>query len=188
MTAETTETAGVWDLDPAHTHVEFSAKHMMVATVKGRFHGVTGRIQIDEADPRNSSVYAEIDVATIDTGVEQRDNHLRSNDFLNAGLYPKITFTSRRVEPAGKDHWRVTGDLTIRDVSREVVLDVEYDGRILDPFGYERAAFSARTSINRHDFGVTWNGLIEAGGVVVGDTVQIVIEATALRQANQSNS
>ncbi|MPZ50492.1 MAG: polyisoprenoid-binding protein [Dehalococcoidia bacterium] len=172
----------VWNLDPVNSEVEFSVKHMMVSTVKGRFLDVAARIEIDEAEPANSKVEAEIATASVDTGFDQRDNHLRSDDFFNAERFPKLTFRSTKIEPAAEDRWFVTGDLTIRDVSRPVVLDLTYEGRIVDAYGKDRAAFSAHTSISRRDFGVNWNGAIEAGGVVVGDTVKINLEIAAVRE------
>ena len=181
MTTATALATSTWDIDPAHSSVEFSVKHMMVSTVKGRFRNVDGTLRIDEADPTRSSVEATVDVASIDTGVAQRDDHLRSDDFFNAARYPKISFRGTGIEKRGED-WKLTGDLTIREVSRPVVLDVEFDGRGVDAFGKDRAGFTAETKINRKDFGVNWNGLIEAGGVVVGDTVKIALNIAAVRQ------
>jgi polyisoprenoid-binding protein YceI len=155
----------------------------MVSTVKGRFHGVEGSLRVDEANPEASSVEATIDVASVDTGVEQRDAHLRSDDFFNAERFPKISFRSTRIEAAGNaPTWKLTGDLTIRDVTRSVVLDVELDGRGTDAYGNERAGFVAETRISRKEFGVKWNQLIETGGVAVGDTVKITLNIAAVRQ------
>ncbi len=173
--------ASTWTIDSAHSNVEFAVKHMMVSTVKGRFHGVEGTFAIDEAQPERSSITASIDVASVDTGVEQRDEHLRSDDFFNAERFPKLAFQSTRIEQDG-DAWKMTGDLTIRDVTRSVVFDVEFDGRGVDAYGKDRAGFSAQTKISRKDFGVHWNGLIETGGVVVGDTVRISLNISVVRQ------
>lgn len=173
--------ASTWAIDSAHSNVEFAVKHMMVSTVKGRFHGVEGTFAIDEAQPERSSITASIDVASVDTGVEQRDEHLRSDDFFNAERFPKLAFQSTRIEQDG-DAWKMTGDLTIRDVTRSVVFDVEFDGRGVDAYGKDRAGFSAQTKISRKDFGVHWNGLIETGGVVVGDTVRISLNISVVRQ------
>ena len=170
-----------WNIDGAHSIVEFAVKHMMVSTVKGRFKDVKGTVHIDESDPARSRVEAAVDVASVDTGAEQRDEHLRSDDFFNAAEYPQITFRSTGVSGAGED-WKVEGDLTIRDVTRPVVLDLEFEGRGPDAYGGERAGFTATTKINRRDFGVNWNGLIEAGGVVVSDTVKISLHIQAVRQ------
>jgi len=168
-------------VDTAHSIVEFAVKHMMLTTVKGRFRDFQATIQIDEAHPENSSVTATINVASIDTNVPDRDAHLRSDDFLNAEKFPHITFRSTKVEHVEGDRWRVTGDLTIRDVTRPVVLDTEFEGRITDPWGNDRAAFSAETSISRKDFNVRWNQMLETGGVVVGDNVKISLHIEAVR-------
>lgn len=170
-----------WTIDPAHSIAEFAVKHMMVATVKGRFRTVEGTLRIDEANPQRSLITAAVDAASVDTGVEQRDEHLRSDDFFNAERFPKLAFQSTKIEQAG-DAWKMTGDLTIRDVTRSVVFDVEFDGRGVDAWGGDRAGFSAETKISRKDFGVHWNGLIEAGGVAVGDTVRISINISVVRQ------
>lgn len=172
--------ASTWNIDPAHSSVEFSVKHMMISTVRGRFRGVKGSIVIDEERQSEAVITAAIDVASVDTGVEQRDAHLRSDDFFNAERYPEITFRSTRIERDG-ERWRMTGDLTLRDVTRSVVLDVEYDGQVTDANSKQRAGFTARTAINRHDFGVSWNGLIEAGGVAVSDKVKITINVAVVR-------
>ncbi len=173
---------GTWSIDPVHSIVEVSAKHMLVSTVKGLFHSLEGTLLWDEADPAASSVTASIDVESIDTGEAQRDAHLRSDDFLNAEKYPKITFRSPRVEPQSDTRWKVYGDLTIRDVTREVVLEAEYEGQVKDAWGKQRAAFSAETTIDRKDFGVKWDGLVEMGSVVVGDKLRISLNIAAVRQ------
>jgi polyisoprenoid-binding protein YceI len=172
----------VWQIDPAHSTVEFAVKHMMVTTVKGQFTGISGTITLDEADLARSSVAVEIDAASVTTRDPQRDGHLRSADFFDVANYPKLTFTSTRVEPLGPDRLRVTGDLTIRGVTRPVVLDVTYHGRGVTPFGTTIVAFSAETTISRADFGLTWNVALEAGGVLVSDAVKISIEVEAVRQ------
>lgn len=181
-TAEQAKTGvSTWVIDSAHSSAEFAVKHMMVSTVKGRFRNVAGTLRLDEADPARSSIDASIDVASIDTGVEQRDEHLRSDDFFNVEAYPAITFRSTRISGAG-DEWKLDGDLTIRDVTRPVALEVEFEGRGADAYGGERAGFVATTKINRRDYGVNWNGLIEAGGVVVSDTVKITLNIQAVKQ------
>jgi len=176
-------TATTWQLDSAHTQVEFSAKHMMFTTVKGHFANIKGTIHLDEQDISRSSVEAEIDAATLDTRVEQRNTHLRSQDFLHVEQFPTITFKSTRVERAGEDELKVTGDLTIRGTTRQVVLDTTLTGRGKSPFGTTVAGFEAHTSINRKDFGLNWNVALEAGGFLVGDTIKISIEAEAVLQA-----
>lgn len=173
-----------WELDPAHTTVQFSAKHMMITTVKGRFSDVSGTIEADEAHPDASSAEASIDAASIDTRNEQRDAHLRSADFLDVEHNPVISFRSKRVEgAAGKagDRFKVTGDLTIRGTTREITLDATYEGKIRDLEGKERAGFSATTSIDRRDFGLVWNQALETGGLLVGNEISISIEAEAVQ-------
>jgi len=171
-----------WTIDPVHSIAEFAVKHMMVSTVKGRFRSMEGTILIDEANPTASRVTASIDVASIDTAEPQRDAHLRSDDFFNAEKFPKITFRSTRVERVDDTHWKVIGDLTIRDITKEVVLDTEYEGQIRDAFGKQRAAFTAETNLNRKEFGLNWNGIIETGGVIVGDRVRVILNIAAVRQ------
>lgn len=182
MTTAVQARVGTWSIDPVHSIVEVSAKHMVVSTVKGLFHSLEGTLHWDEADPAASSVEASIDVASIDTGEAQRDAHLRSDDFLNAEKYPAITFRSTRVEPVDNTRWKVHGDLTIRDVTREVVLDTEYEGQVKDVWGKQRAAFTAETTIDRKAFGVKWDGLVEMGSVVVGDKLRITLNIAAVRQ------
>ncbi len=180
----TTETAiSTWTIDASHTIAEFAVRHMMVSTVKGRFAKLEGVIVANEADPLASSVTASIDVASIDTRDEQRDAHLRSDDFFNAEKFPRITFASKRVERVDAENYRVIGDLTIRDVTKVVVLDTEFEGQVRDPYGNLRAGFTATTQINRGDFGVSFNGVLEAGGVIVGDKVKITLHLEAVRPA-----
>ena len=177
-------TATVWALDPTHTLVEFSAKHMMITTVKGRFTDVKGEIHMDETHPDRSSVQAELGVASISTGVDQRDAHLRSADFLDAESFGAITFVSKRIAGAVDrpgETFELVGDLTIRGTTREVKLEVTYDGRGRDPWGGERVSFSATGKIDRRDFGLTWNQALETGGILVGNEIKISIEAQAVR-------
>ncbi len=171
-----------WQIDPAHSLIEFGIKHMMFTTVKGRFTEVRGTIDIDEGDVANSSVQVEIDIESIDTRSEQRDAHLRSADFFDAQTYPTMTFQSTRVEPVGEDRLKVVGDLTIHGVTRQVVLNTQINGRGTNPWGQEVVGLTAETKINRKDFGLTWNAPIEAGGWLVGDDVKIALEIQATRQ------
>ncbi len=171
-----------WKIDPAHTLVEFSAKHMMITTVKGRFRGVEGTIELDESDFTKSSVVATADTSTLDTGVEYRDNHLRSADFIEAEKFPRITFKSTRVERAGDDKYRLIGDLTIRDVTKQLTFDVTYEGRGLGVDGKEHIAFEAKTAINRKDWGLNWNVALETGGVLVGDTIRLEVDVQAVKE------
>ncbi len=173
----------VWEIDSAHSNVEFSVKHMMISTVKGQFQEVEGTVWWDERNPENSRVSARINSRSITTFNEQRDAHLRTNDFFNAEQWPDITFRSTRVERVGDDRFKVYGELTIRDVTKPVVLDTEFEGILeKDAFGKRRAAFTATTEINRKDFGVNWNGVIESGGVVVGDKVKVTLHIAAVRE------
>ena len=177
----TAPAVSTWNIDASHSIAEFAVKHMMVSTVKGRFGSLEGAAQIDEASPLLSSVRASIDVASITTNEAQRDAHLRSDDFFNAEKYPTITFASKRVERVDDDNYRVVGDLTIRDVTKEVVLATEFEGEVRDPWGNQRAGFTATTQISRSDFGINFNGLLETGGVVVGDKVKITLHIEAVR-------
>jgi len=172
-----------WAIDPGHTVAEFGVKHLMLSTVKGRFTGVSGAIELDESDISRSRVDVVIDVGTVNTHDEKRDAHLRSDDFFAAEQFPQITFNSTKVEPNGKDRLNVSGNLTIRGVTLPVTLEVEFNGRATAPWGSEVIAYSAATTINRKDFGLTWNVALEAGGVTVGDKVKISIEAEAIKQA-----
>ncbi len=175
-------TATTWQIDAKHSLVEFAVKHMMFTTAKGRFSDLTGTIVHDEADPARSSVEVEIAAASIDTRDESRDAHLRSGDFFDVERFPTIRFKSTRVEAAGRDKLRVIGDLTIRDVTREVVLDTELTGQGVNPWGQQVAGFTAETKINRKDYALTWNAALEAGGVLVSDDVKITLEIQAAKQ------
>jgi len=169
-----------WKLDPSHTLVEFSAKHLMITTVKGRFTDVEGFIHADDKNIANSSVEATLKAVSIDTRTEQRDNHLRSADFLEVEKYPEITFRSTRIEGTKKE-FKLTGDLTIRGVTKPVTLDVTFEGQTKDPWGGERIGFSASGKIDRRDFGLTWNVVLEAGGLTVGNDIKINIEVEAVK-------
>ena len=172
-----------WKLDSDHAHVEFAVRHLMISKVKGQFTDVEGTLLLDKADPTTARLDVEIAAASVDTRVDQRDEHLRSPDFLDAARFPVLTFHSTKVERSGDDRLRVTGDLTIRDVTREVVLDVTERGGVTDPWGGERVGYEARTKINRKDFGLTWNQALETGGVLVGEEVEITLEAEWVLQA-----
>jgi polyisoprenoid-binding protein YceI len=172
-----------WQVDGAHSAVNLSVRHMVISKVRGRFAKWNAKLALDTADLSRSSVEVEIDAASIDTGVADRDNHLRSPDFLDAQKYPALRYRSRRVEVLSPERLRVVGDLAVRDVTREVVLDVEYGGQGKDPWGNQRAGFTATASLNRKDFGLTWNQALETGGVLVADKVDVEIELQAVRQA-----
>jgi polyisoprenoid-binding protein YceI len=165
-----------WEADSVHTHVGFSVRHMMVSNVKGEFTKYSVKVQT-EKDLTKSTVDVSIDVASINTGNAQRDGHLKSPDFFDAARFPKITFKSKKIAKAGKDGFKVTGDLTIKGKTKEVVLDVKsFVGPIKDPMGGLRSGFEASTKIDRRDFGLTWNKALEAGGVAVGHEVKINLE------------
>ena len=180
VAGETLPAAGTWTIDPSHSSVAFSVRHLGLSKVRGRFSSFTGDVVIAE-DPTQSGVEVRIDVASIDTRDDKRDEHLRTNDFFNAPEFPTMTFTSTSVSGGGSD-WQVTGDLTIRGVTRQVVLDATFEGTASDPWGGSRAAFTATTEVDREEFGMTWNAALETGGVVVGKKVKIEIEAEAVLQ------
>jgi polyisoprenoid-binding protein YceI len=182
MTTAPTTAVNTWKIDKTHSNIDFQVKHLMISTVRGHFREFDAAIELDEARPENSRVTATIDVASIDTSTPDRDAHLRSDDFFNAEAFPKITFESTTVERKGETELRLTGNLTIRDVTREVVLDGEFEGRVTDPWGNDRVAFSAHTEISRKDFNVRWNQALEAGGVAVSDKVKILLHVEAVRQ------
>lgn len=170
-------------IDPAHTVLGFAARHMMFAKVRGRFGAFTGTIQLDPDQLEASSARVEIDAASIDTGVADRDRHLRSGDFFDTEHHPKITFESTRIESLGGERYAVHGKLSIRGVERDVTLSAEYGGRAKDPWGNERALFTLSGSLNRSDFGLRWNQALEAGGVLVGERVELELEVQAVKSS-----
>lgn len=172
-----------YTIDPIHSVVEFAVKHMRVATVKGRFLGTQGSIHLDENEPTKSWVDVRIDANGVDTGVKERDEHLRSTDFLNVKLHPQIHFRSTRVEPVAGDEtrWRVTGELTLRGITREVTLDTTFEGRIVDIAFRERIGFSAETALDRRDFGITSS--VWSGSFFVEDEVKVAINVEADRSS-----
>jgi polyisoprenoid-binding protein YceI len=174
--------AGTYVLDPTHTRIGFVARHLMVTKVRGHFAAFEGSITIGQ-NATDSTAEATMQTASIATGTPDRDNHLRSGDFLEAEKYPTITFRNARVLSQDGASFRVAGDLTIKDTTRQVELDVELDGVAKDPWGNEKLAVTARTEIDREDFGMTWNVALETGGVLVSKKVTIEIEAQAARQA-----
>src|SRR5205085_5260433 len=162
-----------WTVDPMHTQVEFSAKHMGIMTVRGAFTGLSTTINFNEDDFTASSVEATIDARTLSTHDDRRDAHLKSPDFLDVEQFPTIAFKSTRIEHAAHDQYKMTGDLTIRGVTRPVTLDVVYSGQGRDPMGNMHAGFSAHTTINRKDWGLTWNVALETGGLLVGEDIKL---------------
>jgi polyisoprenoid-binding protein YceI len=177
-----------WQLDTTHTSIGFTVRHMVVAKVHGHFKRFSGQLTVDGDSFATGSAEVELDTASIDTGVEMRDNHLRSEDFFAAERFPKLRFRSQRVEQVSKDQYRVVGELTIRDITRQVTLDTEFLGQVKDPFGNQRLAFNARTRIDRRDFGLTWNKGLEAGGVLVGESVDISLDVQAVQVAAEQKA
>jgi polyisoprenoid-binding protein YceI len=170
-----------WKIDPQHTEINFTVRHMMISNVRGRFEKFSGTVAFEEQHPAASSVDVQIEAASINTKEPQRDGHLRSPDFLNAEQYPLITFKSKQVEVLDEKHGRIIGDLTIRDVTREVILDTEYSGTAKSPFGHSSAGFTATTTINRKDWNLEWNVALETGGWLVGDEIKISIEIEIIK-------
>ncbi len=170
-----------WQIDPAHTEIEFSARHLMISNVKGRFGTVTGSVDYEPAHPASQHIAVEIAVASIDTRNEQRDTHLRSADFFDAEHFPLMTFNGTGVSGDITKEFKLTGNLTIRGVTREVTLDVTAEGAGDDPWGNHRRGFSATGKIDRKDFGLVWNQLLETGGVAVGDTIKIIVNTELMR-------
>ncbi len=171
-----------WIIDDSHSLIQFTVRHMMISKVRGRFDRFSGTIMADEQNPANSSVNVQIDAASINTRDAKRDAHLTSPDFLDVANYPTITFVSKRIEVLDETHGRMVGDLTIRGVTREVTLDIEYNGQARSPWGTVSAGFHASTTINRKDWGLTWNVPLETGGLLVGEEVEIDIEVELIRQ------
>ena len=173
-----------WKIDPAHSQAEFAIRHLMISTVKGRFGVVNGTVVTDESDLAKSKIEASIDVSSIHTHEPQRDAHLKSADFFNAEKYPTIDFRGTRITDVASDksEFKLIGDLSIHGVTREVSLQVTSEGRGKDPWGGERAGFSAHTRIKRSEFGLTWNQALETGGFVVGDEVKITIDVELVKQ------
>jgi len=184
MALQATAATTTWQIDPAHTAAQFAVKHMMISTVRGEFKKVTGTVIWDDQDLTKSKVNVTIDANTVNTGEEARDKDLKSNKFFDVANFPTITFVSKKIEADGTGKLKVTGDLTIHGVTKEVVLDVEGPtAPIKDPWGNTRSAVSATTRVNRQDFGVKWNANLDGGGVVVSDTVNITIDLEMVKQA-----
>ncbi|HEX4933033.1 MAG TPA: YceI family protein [Gemmatimonadaceae bacterium] len=183
MTAPAATQTSTWSVDASHSHVEFAVRHMMVATAKGRFADVKGTIEFDGQNLATASVDIEIAVESIDTKQADRDNHLKSADFFDAANYPTITFRSTRIVPKGENEFDLIGDLTIRGTTKEIVLSAESNGALRDPWGMDRAGFSATGKINRFDYGLHWNAALETGGLVVAQDVKITLEVEIVKPA-----
>jgi polyisoprenoid-binding protein YceI len=169
-----------WNIDPAHSGIHFLVRHMVISKVRGKFTKFTGAVELDEEDLTRSKVHAEIETASIDTGEPQRDGHLRSPDFLDAEKFPKISFAGKSIKKSGEDY-DVTGDLTVHGVTRPITLRATLEGKGKDPWGNDRVAFAAKTSLDRGDYGLSWNQVLEAGGLLVGTKVEIEIEVEAIK-------
>ncbi|MDT0382024.1 YceI family protein [Streptomyces sp. DSM 42041] len=182
VTDDRTRLTGAYTLDPAHTRIGFVARHAMVTKVRGAFNDFTGTARIDGAHPEKSSVELTIKAESIDTRNADRDGHLRSNDFLDMAQYPEIAFRSTGVQATGDDTFDVTGDLTIKGVTRQVTVPFTYEGNATDPFGNSRIGLEGSTTINRQDFGITWNAALETGGFLVSDKITLEFEVSAVRQ------
>ena len=174
-----------WQIDPAHSEINFTVRHMMISNVRGQFETFSGTVDFNEDDPAASSVDVQIETASINTREAQRDAHLKSPDFLDTEGHPYMTFKSKHVVKTSDNTGRITGDLTIRGVTREVMLEVEYAGQAKSPWGTLSAGFSATTRINRKDWGLEWNQVLETGGVLVGDEIKIAIEIEVVKQTEE---
>ena len=174
-----------WRIDPAHSAAHFSVRHLMISNVRGEFTKLTGGAQINPADPTKSTVEVTIEAGSLNTREPQRDEHLRSADFFDVAKFPTLAFRSRRIEALGAEHFNLTGDLTIHGVAKEVTFDIEGPTPpVKDPWGNIRVGVTASAKINRKDFGLVWNAVTEAGGVMVGDEVKITIEAELIQLAS----
>lgn len=173
-----------WSIDVSHSTAEFSIRHLMISTVKGRFSGIEGVITGEPEHLEAGTVEVSLDIASVDTRQTERDAHLRSADFFDVEKYPQMIFKSTKITPAGSNRYTVVGDLSIHGVTRSETFDVTFEGRAKDPWGGERAGFSGTAKINRKDYGLQWNVALEAGGVMVGDEVKINVEIEAIRQAD----
>ncbi len=182
-TAHLADISGEYVIDPSHSRIGFSARHAMVTTVRGSFGDVEGTAHVDTANPSASSARLVIKTASIDTGSADRDGHLRSGDFFDADANPEITFTTTQVERVEDDVWRLTGDLVMKGVSKSVTVDFESTGSAVDPFGNTRIGFEGSTSINRKDWGLTWNAALETGGVLVSEKIKLEFDVSAIKSA-----
>ncbi|WP_328886905.1 YceI family protein [Streptomyces sp. NBC_00316] len=177
---------GEYTIDPSHSSIGFTVRHAMVTNVRGSFGAHEGTLNLDGSDPKNSTASIDVTIESIDTGIADRDNHLRSAEFFDAEKFPKMTFRSTHAEQLGGDTYRVTGDLTIKDVTRPLAIDLEFNGTATDPYGNERIGFEGSTNILRSDWGLTWNAALETGGVMVSDKVKLNFDISAIKTAPQA--
>ena len=171
-----------WQIDSSHSSVNFSVRHMMLSTARGQFEKFSGTIEFDEANPAATAVDVTIEAASVNTKDEKRDGHLKSPDFFDVEKFPGLSFKSKNVQVIDSNHAKLNGDLTIKGISKPVVLDVEYHGQVKSPGGTTNAGFSASTKINREDWGLTWNAPLETGGVLVGKDIKIELELETIKQ------
>ncbi|MCX4805974.1 YceI family protein [Streptomyces sp. NPDC058682] len=174
---------GDYVIDPAHSSIGFTVRHAMVTNVRGTFTEHEGSLHLDGADPARSTASIDVKIASVDTGIADRDGHLRSGDFFDAEAFPLMTFRSTEARQLGGDAYRITGELTIKDVTRPLSIDLEFNGSATDPYGNERVGFEGSTEILRSDWGLTWNAALEAGGVMVSDKVKLTFDISAIKQA-----
>ena len=182
MASLNTLPTGTWNIDPAHTTASFKVRHLGLTTVRGTFSGITGSAQTDDQNHLHS-LHVQIPTATVNTGNADRDNHVRSADFLDVEQFPTLTFKSTKVEVEDEDTLNVTGDLTIKGQTQQVTIPFDFNGQAVDPFGNTRIGFEGKTQIKRKDFGLTWNAALETGGVLVSDDVVLELEISAIKQA-----
>ncbi|XUM02530.1 YceI family protein [Streptomyces venezuelae ATCC 10712] len=183
MTVTLSELTGDYVLDPAHTRIGFVARHAMVTKVRGAFHQFEGTAHLDGGDPSRSTGQLVIKTGSIDTGVEQRDEHLRTNDFLDAPNFPDITFRTTKIEQKSDTDYQVTGDLTIKETTKPLTIDFEYTGNATDPYGNLRVGLEGSVTISRKEWGITWNAALEGGGVLIGDKVVLEFDISAIKQS-----
>ncbi|WP_327737588.1 YceI family protein [Streptomyces nojiriensis] len=174
---------GDYVIDPAHSSIGFTVRHAMVTNVRGAFAEHEGSLHLDGADPARSTASIDVKIASVDTGIADRDGHLRSGDFFDAEAFPLMTFRSTEARQLGGDTYRITGELTIKDVTRPLSIDLEFNGSATDPYGNERVGFEGSAEILRSDWGLTWNAALEAGGVMVSDKVKLTFDISAIKQA-----
>lgn len=182
MTKSVNDYAGTYNIDPTHTEIGFTARHAMVTKVRGNFGEFAGSASTKE-NLEDAAINVEIDVASIDTGNADRDGHLRTSDFFEVGKFPKITFNSTAVEANGEDGLKVTGDLTIKDVTKSVTIDFDFNGEVTDPWGMSRIGFEGSTTINRKEFGLTWQTALDGGGVLVSEKITLNFDVSAVKEA-----